>query len=742
MVLRRVLPAAIAVVMMLGLLRWEGQRGGLYGTTAGIVLLIAGSIAVVAGLLWFLAGLLDRHEAARCAAERELRNRSRYFELSRDLACTAGFDGIFTQVNAAWTQTLGWSETELRSRPFVEFVHPDDRERTLRETARLAEGRVTVDFVNRYATRNGGWRWLDWKAMAIVEEGLIYASARDVTERELSDAALEVSVRRTRQILETAHDAFIAIDELGRVTDCNAQAHATFGWAREEMLGAELAQLIIPEGHRTAHRRGIAHFLATGEGPVLGRRLELTALHRAGREFPVELTISALQTREGHWFSAFLRDITERKAAEGLLERQRRQLLEAQSVGEFGSWEWDIPANLVTWSPQLHRLYGIEPRDGLTFDDFITAVHPDDRAGVQTRLSVALETGEPFCFEHRIVRPDGAVRILEARGEVAMADDLTAVRMLGTGQDITERKAAEKTRGRLAAVVDSSADAIVVKSLDGVIESWNRGAHELFGYTADEAVGQPIAMLVPPERLGELARILTQVRGCERVEPLDTVRLAKDGRAIDVSLRISVIYDAAGEAVGASAIARDITQQKLAEAQLRRSSRYFELSRNLTVTSSADGYFKSVNPAVTHILGWSPEEFLARPFIDMVHPEDRAATLAEVGKLAAGQTTFNFVNRYEARDGSYRWLDWNAIVPADEELMYASARDITERAVAEQALREAEQRFRTAFDGAPIGVCLTSLDGPASDGCCSRTLRSPRSWEPPWRSSATPRSAR
>ncbi|MGI8945711.1 MAG: PAS domain-containing protein, partial [Thermoleophilaceae bacterium] len=335
-VIRRLYPAAVLTLVVLSLARWQGQQQGLYGTKAGLVLMTLAPIFLIAGLLFYSARWLDRNEAARRSAELELRRSSRYFELSRDLACTAGLDGVFKQLNSAWTAALGWSEEELRSRPFVEFVHPDDREMTEEQTAGLTAGGVTVDFVNRFATKDGGWRWLDWKAMVVAGEGIIYASARDVTERKAAETALEVSGRQTRQILETAHDAFIAIDELGMVTDCNPQAEAIFGWTCEEMLGDELAELVIPEGHREAHRRGIAHFLTSGEGPVLGKRLELTALHRDGREFPIELTISALRTQNGYSFNAFLRDISERKAAEELVERQRRQLLEAQSVGEFG----------------------------------------------------------------------------------------------------------------------------------------------------------------------------------------------------------------------------------------------------------------------------------------------------------------------------------------------------------------------------------------------------------------------
>ena len=331
-VMRRLLPVTGTILVVLAYLRWQGEQQGLYGSTVGLILMTSATLVIVTGLLWFFASGLDRDEAARVKAEDALVRTSRYFELSHDLVCTAGFDGFFQELNAAWTETLGWTEAELRSRPFVEFVHPDDREATERESAGLAVGGVTVDFVNRYATKDGGWRWIDWRAVSIVEEGLIYASARDVTERRATETALEASERQTRQILETAHDAFISIDADGLVTGWNPQAEASFGWSRDEMLGRELAAIVIPESDREAHRAGLARFLATGEGSVLGRRLELTALHRDGHEFPVEITISPLETDSGFSFHAFLRDISQRKHDQEQLARARDQALEASSM--------------------------------------------------------------------------------------------------------------------------------------------------------------------------------------------------------------------------------------------------------------------------------------------------------------------------------------------------------------------------------------------------------------------------
>ena len=451
---RRMLPVAIAALVILAFLRWLGEYHDLYSTGVGLMLMTLVSVTMITGLVWHFASCLDREDVARRAAAAELRRGARYFELSHDMLCTAGFDGVFRQLNAAWTTTLGWSEEELRSRPFVEFVHPDDRERTERESAALAEGGITVDFANRYAAKDGGWHWIDWRSMASPEDGLIYASARDVTHRKEAQAALEASERQTRQILETAHEAFISIDSDGLITDWNPQAQATFGWTREQVLGRRLSHTIVPKSHREAHDRGIKRCVQTGDGPVLGQLMELPALHRDGHEFTVELTISLIRTPEGCSFNAFLRDTTQRKAAAELVERQRRQMAEAQAVGHFGSWEWDIVADTIEWSDGLHRLYGEEPSDEpITFDGFLSRAHPDDRAMVRAQIEAAFSTGTGFSFEHRINRADGAVRIMHAYGDVVVSADGVPERMRGTGQDVTERREAERAKDQFTSVV-------------------------------------------------------------------------------------------------------------------------------------------------------------------------------------------------------------------------------------------------------------------------------------------------
>lgn len=190
--------------------------------------------------------------------------------------------------------------------------------------------------------------------------GLVFDSLRRLSREREAQRRLILSERQTRQILETAHDAFVAIDSRGMVTDWNPQAEVTFGFTLDQALGRPLAEMIIPERFREAHLRGIARFFASGEGSLLGKRLELSALHRDGHELPIELTISALAVGEGWTFNAFLRDISERKRHERYAEAQHRTavvLAEAERAGEAtprlleaigAAMGWDFGA---TWRP-------------------------------------------------------------------------------------------------------------------------------------------------------------------------------------------------------------------------------------------------------------------------------------------------------------------------------------------------------------------------------------------------------
>ncbi len=272
--------------------------------------------AVVSVLIGAVAGhLADRMRSAAAAAQAS----ARHFELSRDLLCTADLNGNFTHVNGAWERCLGWTRDELTSRPFIDFVHPDDRERTEAESAAIVDGSDTVDFTNRYAAKDGGWRWIEWSTRLDREQQAIHAAARDVTDRREAEAAQREAEERFRRAFDDSATGMAVVGVAGAKRDVLLQANECLarilGTTAEALVGTRALTAQVDPSHAPALARGMEELLRGTEGV---HRSEYRVTRHDGQRIWLDMTASLVRDADGQPLYRLVQvlDVTERKAAE------------------------------------------------------------------------------------------------------------------------------------------------------------------------------------------------------------------------------------------------------------------------------------------------------------------------------------------------------------------------------------------------------------------------------------------
>jgi len=279
--------------------------------------------------------------------------------------------------------------------------------------------------------------------------------------------------------------------------------------------------------------------------------------------------------------------------------------------------------------------------------------------------------------------------------------------LCGISTDITERKRLESAAKHYEAIIQSSEDAIISKSLDGIVTSWNPGAEAMFGYSADEMIGKSLNILFPTDRQDEENIILERLQRGEKVEPFETVRLCKAGKEIHVSVTISPIHGSSGEIIGASKIARDITERKQHEAALQESEERFRSTFDAAAIGMAlvnlEGRFMQVNAALCHIVGYTEAELTQKTFQDITHPDDLESDLALLNELLSGtRQSYQMEKRYVKKDGRVIWilLSGSAVRDSAGKVLYfvGQIQDINERKILLDRLeRQAQQDYLTGL---------------------------------------------
>jgi PAS domain S-box-containing protein len=315
--------------------------------------------------------------------------------------------------------------------------------------------------------------------------------------------------------------------------------------------------------HKEAHR--------TGEPFTMQYRM----LAKDGRVVWFEDVVTIVKDESGNPVQAqgFLLDITHRKAMEVALSdsEERFRTLVGNVPGVIFRCAIDSDWTMEFLSDEIEDLAGYRAADFIDnrARTFASIVHPDDRASLEFEVAQAVKEDRPYTTEYRVLHRDGTIRDAVERGQAILGRD-GDYKLDGAIFDITARRQVESERLKLASIVESSGDAIIGTDLDDRITSWNRGAEHLFGFTAEEAVGEVLSFHLPSDRLEERPALVARVVEGQEIRNFETVRMRKDGGLVDVSVTISPIRDSTGTVVGVATIAQNITERHKAEVERER----------------------------------------------------------------------------------------------------------------------------------------------------------------------------
>lgn len=382
------------------------------------------------------------------------------------------------------------------------------------------------------------------------------------------NAQLKQRVSELSEFIENASMPLHWVNGDGIIIWANKAELDLLGYTKEEYIGASIYDFHSDQDKITA----ILHMLANNEKV---NDYPATLKCKNGSFKHVIINSSALM-KGGEFVHSmcFTKDITESLIAEkrrasltAMLAEKEERLRLALATTELGTWDWDSNGEIVQLSDRSRQILGLKSDEEFA-NVLLDLVYPDDRTYVfqQVKQRSDRTSDGHFEFTCRIIKKDSNSLIwIKVQGAAYFSDAQRSRRIIGTIMDITDQKKAIAKSAELVAIIDSSYDAIIGKTLDGIITSWNKAAENLFGYTAEEIIGRSILTLIPKDRQQEEDYILGRMRRGNSIKHFETIRRTKTGKLIDLSLTISPIKNDAGEIIGVSKIARDITEKKQEE---------------------------------------------------------------------------------------------------------------------------------------------------------------------------------
>jgi PAS domain S-box-containing protein len=506
--------------------------------------------------------------------EHDLARFEAIIESSEDAIISKTLDGIVTGWNKAAQRIFGYTAEEMIGKPVLVLIPADrqDEEPAILERVRRGERIEHYETVRR---RNNG---------ELIDVSLTVSPIKDRTGKIIGASKIVRDITEFRRIskaqaflatlVESADDAIVSKTLGGIVTSWNKAAERIFGYTADEMVGRSITRIIPPE--RQDEEPMIIGRLKKGDRL---EHYETVRVRKDGRRVDISVTISPIRDGAGNIIGAskIARDVTEQKAFQQRLKNsEERFRVTLSSIGD-AVIATDEQGRVTFMNAVAEQLTGYEQTEaaGKNLETVFDIINQLTRQAVDNPVAKVLREGKIVGMANHTVLKHKSGREIPIDDSAAPIEGLNKALhgVVLVFRDVTERYAAEAAQRQLAAIVESSSDAILSKNLEGCITSWNRAAQKMFGYFGEEVIGKHISILFPPDRLIEEQLIMDRIKRGERIEHYETIRVRKDGTQLHVSLAISPLKDSDGRVVGISKIVRDISQRKLAEQAMMHAQR-------------------------------------------------------------------------------------------------------------------------------------------------------------------------
>jgi PAS domain S-box-containing protein len=652
-------------------------------------------------------------------------------------------DGQILMANSALLKMLGYSSfDQLAQRNLEQGGYEPQYLRSEFKERIESEGKI-VGMESAWKKSDGTTLYVRESAQAIHDESgsILYyqGTVEDITEHKQMKIALQSSEEMFKALVANMSEGVDIVDENLRCMFANPAGEEIFGVESGGLLGRSLREFISSEG------RSLIEEQLSKRRKGIGSSYDLEIIRPDGRKRQLIVSGAPRFSENGKYLGAMaiFFDVTKRKESEEALRkahdelemrvqertaelqqanealRERELSLNlALQVAQLGHWDWHIPSGRIVCSDEIYRMFGVQPEQfQSTYEHFFEFVHPSDRESLRTKIQVALLESRPLDTEFRIFTTAGQERILRCRAASFKDQTGEPLRMIGTTQDITEHREADRQMRERAKIIDSTTDSVVKTNRDGIVTMWNRGSERIFGYTSEEMIGQPISTIYPEQEQGRLAEIIETLSRGEEIATTEVTCVHKNGSLVELALSVLPLKDDSGNVIDFVGISKDISDRKKAqEALLKSENRYRTVIENAGegIVVVQDGMLRFVNSRHTSVTGRSQEESMSRPFIEFVHPDDRQR-VAEVhtarlrGELVPSVFEFRIIDK----NGRTKWLENNGVLiewngkPASLNFL----RDITASKNAKEALREREEMIRALVETSRDWIWSIDLNG-------------------------------